>query len=125
MPLIKNSAIIILILVIAFLSQLLFLPNIISGAHSNGVKSEDTYIGKAQDWLKKNVYDKLSGPAGQVSGEVAKTQEQVQQQITQQKDNLVENSTTAVKKILAEKVLQFLGVTPQELGSCPAVTVTK
>lgn len=115
-----NSFIIIIVLLVAFLSQMMWGAVTASTPFSNGIKSENAYASKAQDWLKNNVYDKLSGPAGKVSGEVAKTQDSVQQKITDEKNNLIEKSTDAAKKFLAEKILNILGVTPQELGACPA-----
>ena len=129
--LIKNLIIIGIIGGVVFASQSAAFRPTIENMYSRGVKSENSYIAKTTDWVKDTIYPKLGGVSGPLTngetslaqrwgGEVAKTQASLQEGIVEQKNNLVENSTNATKKIIAEKFLQFLGITPQELGSCPA-----
>ena len=101
---------------VVFASQSAYFRPAAQTVYSNGIKSENSYFAKSNNWLKDNIYPKLGG----VSGEVAKTQDSVQQQIIDQKNNLEKSSTNAVKKYFAQKVLNVLGVTPEELGACPA-----
>jgi len=75
------------------------------------------YIGKANEWLENNVYDKISALGGEVEGQKAALGDK----IVEQKEKVEKASIDGAKKILAEKVLGILGVTPQDLGvSCPA-----
>ena len=114
--LIKNLIIVGAIGGVVFASQSpLFLPAA-EKLYASGVRNNNSYISKSEEWLKANIYPKCSG----VSGEVAKTQDSLQEKITEEKNNLVEKSTDAVKKAIAGNILKFLGVTPQELGACPA-----
>src|SRR6185436_17177223 len=83
--LLRNIIIIGAIGAVVFASQSAVFRPAAKTAYSQGVKNENSYAAKATNWLKTNIYPRLGG----VSGEVAKTQDNVQQQITQQKDNLV------------------------------------
>ncbi len=114
--LIKNIVIIGAIGGVVFASQSAVFRPAAQNLYASGVKSDNSFLGKTNAWLKTNIYPKLGG----VSGEVAKTQDSLQEKIVEEKNSLVEKSTDAAKKIIAEKFLQFLGVTPQELGACPA-----
>lgn len=113
--LIKNLIIIGLIGGAVAASQSAAFRPAVSSLYTQGVKSQGSYITKAQEWLAEHVYPKL----GAGSGEVAKTQASLQEGILEQKNKVVEDSTNATKKIIAEKFLQFLGITPQELVTCP------
>ena len=101
---------------VVFASQIPAFRPAASKAYSNGVKSENSFAQKAQDWLKTNIYPKLGG----VSGEVAKTQVSAQQQLSTQQNNLKQNALDSTKIFLAKEILSVLNVTPQELGSCKA-----
>ncbi len=113
---IKNLIIIGVIGGVVFASQSAYFKPTAQKLYTSGVKSDTSYVAKATDWLKTNIYPRLGG----VSGEVAKTQDSLQEKIVEEKNNLVEKSTDATKKVIAEKFLQLLGVTPQELGACTA-----
>lgn len=114
--LVKNLIIIGAIGGVVFASQSAAFRPAAENLYARGVRNENSYVAKTTDWLKTHMYPRLGG----VSGEVAKTQASLQEGIVEQKNNLVENSTNATKKIIAEKFLQFLGVAPEELAACPA-----
>ncbi len=106
---IKNGVIIACILGLAFLSQqhtskIYNFPLFKKGEAYNGTPS----VNGISDWLKNNVYDK-------VSGEVAKRQALLTDQATQQKNSIVQNSVDGTKKFIAEKFLQSIGVKPEDL----------
>lgn len=113
---IKNLIIIGAITGVVFASQSSVFRPTAQELYASGVKSDNSYVAKADAWLKTNIYPKFGG----VSGEVAKTQDSLQEKIVEEKNNLVEKSTDATKKIIAEKFLQFLGVEAEELAACPA-----
>src|SRR3989338_3145911 len=122
-----------------FASQSAYFSPAVESLYASGIKSDNSFTAKSNEWLKTNVCPKLgmvNGASSQVSGplangetslaqwggEVAKNQAALQEGIIEQKNNLIEKSTQATKKLIAQKFLQFLGVAPEELGSCPATT---
>jgi hypothetical protein len=110
----KNIVIIGAILGAAFLSQQpFFKSNSKNYFYSQGLK-KDTAISKTGDWLKSNVFSKISG----VGGEVLKntpTIESAKKEIETQKNNLLQNSFDSTKKFIAEKALQVLGIKIENL----------
>lgn len=111
--LIKNSAIIAAILATVIFSQLPYFKGNTSVfdfplSKKDGGLSGNSLLSSATDWLKNNVYPR-------VSGEVAKREEALINEANQQKDVVVQNSVGGVKKFIAEKVLETIGVKPQDL----------
>lgn len=115
--LVKNVIIIGIIGAVVVASQSAYFRPMIKSVYAPGVKSDNSsYITKANDWVKTTIYPRLD----EASGEVAKTQASLQEGIVEQKNKVVEDSTNATKKIIAQKFLDFLGISAAELGACPA-----
>lgn len=81
-------------------------------------KKDDGFLSKTNDWLKTDVYSKFSGGVGEVWND---KKDEVQEELQNQKNDLEKKSTSAAKKFIANKVLDYLGVEPQELWQpqCP------
>ncbi|OGZ63621.1 MAG: hypothetical protein A3A98_02750 [Candidatus Staskawiczbacteria bacterium RIFCSPLOWO2_01_FULL_40_39] len=108
---IKNIFIAATILGVVFLSQTPYFKAGAKNLYSQRVKTENPYFAGIGDWFKKNVYGRLEG----VSGEVGKGTAALQDKIVEEKNTLAENSAGATKKFIAEKMLQAMGVKPEEL----------
>lgn len=82
------------------------------------LKKDNGVLNKADNWIKDNVYPKFSGGVGQALNQ---GQENIQEEFENQKNNLGKKSSGAVKKFVAEKFLDYLGVAPEELAGqqCP------
>lgn len=123
---IKNSVIIFAILGVVFFSQQPYVKGTSKNFNFPLLKKGTGYsnVSKIGDWIKNNVYSKIGGPPAEIganlaqrlSGEVAKREGLVGSAINDQKNALVNNSTGTVKKFIAEKVLQTLGVKPEDLA---------
>ncbi len=116
---IKNGVIVAGIVAVIFLSQQSYLKNTVKNFNFPLFKKgeafyDNSYIAKANDWLNANVYSKISGG-------VADKQSTLQDETNTQKNNLEKNSFDTAKKYVASKLLNALGVTPQELqpAGCP------
>ena len=122
---IKNLVIIGVILGVAVLSQQPYFNSATKHyVYSNGTTGENKYLGainnyfqKAGSWVRSFAYEK-------VSGEVAKREELAKEEINKsigsaqdfgQKNNILEKSFDASKKFIAGKVLNILGVKPEDL----------
>ncbi len=104
---IQNIVIIVAILAAIFLSQQSFLK----GNSKNWIYSQNqksNFLDKAGNWLNNNVLSKVSGEVGTIKDNATK-------EITTQKNNLEKSSTNTVKNFIAEKLLQTMGVNPQDL----------
>ena len=119
---IKNLIILGTILGAAFVSQQPFLR----GRDNNYLYVQN--LAKNNDNLKNGslwLKNSLAGVLGQGSGEEVKNKasdvlKNAGSEIEKQKNNIVENSFTASKNFIAEKLLQMLHVNPEDLGSCKA-----
>ena len=108
----KNSVAIVLVLVIAYVSQLrlvgtsqtYYFPML---KKSTGYSTNFSVQG-INDWLKTNVYDLIGG-------EVQKRQELVVEEIGKQKEAVTQNAIDSTKEFIAEKILATLGVKPEDL----------
>ena len=120
----KNLVIIGAILGGAFASQQpWFKTN--SYAWANQTQQENQHLKKAADWFKGHVSSKIGngikGLSANVSGGVSQITPDINsvgEEITQQKNNILQNSLDNSKKFIAEKVLQALGIKQEEF--CPA-----
>jgi len=123
---IKNIIIIGVILTAAFLSQGGYFKNTSKffnfpllkkgstysdNSNNSNLAKETDLVKESQNYLK-NIYSNVSGEAVKRT-DMAKNE--ISNVIGQQKNNIENNSIDAVKKFLAEKVLQTLGITPHDL----------
>lgn len=99
---IQNIAIIAVILAVVFLSQQYSADNKENGAYSQIMAQTQQYISKAEDVVKTDI-------GGKVSGEVAKQKEHISQEVTTQKNNLVQNIWENIKHYFAEKFSKTFG----------------
>ncbi len=101
----KNLAIIAIIFVVLFLSQLPYFRqrgNGSNGTYSQGIAQLNSYWLKANDWVKAYL-----GP--KVSREVAKDKVTATQEFTKQKDYLVQNIWEKIKNYFAQKFSAIFG----------------
>lgn len=116
---IQNIVIIAVILAVVFLSQLPYFKTNSQIYNFPLFKKSEGYSGnfsfnsnRVNDWLKSNVYDRIGG-------EAEKRQELATGEINKQKEEIAKNSVYRVKKFIAEKLLETLGVKPEELADQP------
>ena len=110
----KGVIIIFVILALAFLSQQVYFRSVTkSYLYSKDNTKKGISVGdKLTGWFQSNLYSKLSDEAGK---ELDKRETMLKEAINDQKDSILENSFTATKKFIAEKVLNILGVKPEDL----------
>lgn len=123
---IKNGAVILAILGVVFLSQQSYVKGVDKTFNFPLLKKGTGYsnVSKIGDWIKNNAYSKIGGPPAEIganlaqrlSREVTKREALIGSAITDQKNVTAKNSIDTVKKFVAEKVLQTLGVKPEDLA---------
>ena len=91
---IKNIVIIVALIVVVFLSQQAYFNEFGRKLYSQAEAQTKVYWTKVADWLKNNVY-------ARVSGEVEQKSVVIQEEITKQKDNLVKNVWGNIKNYFA------------------------
>jgi len=99
---VQNIVIIVILLAIVFFSQQIYFRESGKNLYLQADKYARVYIGKASDWLKINVYPKISG-------EVQKGGVEAQKEIAKQKNNLLQNIWENLKKYSAEKFSKTFG----------------
>jgi hypothetical protein len=118
---IKNIVIIAAILGTAFLGQQLFSKsNNTDYVYSESINGLGKNLKNTASWLQNSASLKI---VDVVSGEVAKTIPSIasaEQAIETQKNNLIQSSLYNAKKFIAQEILYALGITPQDLATCPA-----
>ena len=100
----------------AFLSQHSYFRSSVKNADIPLIKkgeafSVGSYTAKIEDWFKNTVYPNISE-------EVIKRGEAAKEQIKEQKNNVEEKAVSDTKKFIAEKILQAIGVKPEDLIQC-------
>jgi|GEM_PF-5544322 len=116
---VKNLVAIGLVIGLGFASQLAYFKNNSqvftlgphTGAQQVNAYSGGNFLSKIGDWIKTNVYPK-------VSGEVANRTTVASGEVTNQVATAKQNSVDVAKKFVAQKILDALGVKPQDLQQC-------
>jgi len=102
---------------LAFLSQQPYFKNKVSDFTFPLLKKADAYVANASDWVKQNVYPKISGGVAKSNDTI----ESAKKGIEKQKNNFVQNSVDSAKKFIAKEMLSALGVKAQDLDdACKA-----
>ncbi len=92
---VKNIIIIIVLLTVVFLSQQTYFNKVGKTLYFQAEPQIKVYWVKATDWLKNNIYPK-------VSGEVELKRAIIQQEINKQKNNIVQNIWEKIKNYFAD-----------------------
>ncbi len=111
---IKNIVIISAVLGVVFLSQQPYFRGISKNYVYSGVKNGDTYLKKASNWFHNNIYPRTSGEVVLNNNPI----DLVKKEIDKQKNNIEKNSVDGIKKYVAEKLLNILGIKPEDLIQC-------
>ena len=121
----KNRVLIINILIIAAILAVTFLSQAFTGdnavaslKNSNPIKKgsgyaslADAYLNNIDNSVGENAYSTLS----EFQNKAEAVGENIKKSAAGQVNNLKENSISSPKKFIAEKVLQALGVSPQDI----------
>ena len=100
--LLKNIVIIAMIFTVAFASQQPYFRATGKDFSDKARHQGDIYWSKASAWFSTNVYPR-------VSGEVGKIQENATQEITKQKNNVLQNIWEKCKNYFAQKFSETFG----------------
>ncbi len=92
---IKNIVIIIILLAVVFLSQQPYFEKYGNDLYLKAKPQIEIYWTKATNWVKNNVYPR-------VSGEVEQKSAVIQQEINKQKNNIMQNTWEKIKNYFAD-----------------------
>jgi len=108
---IKNISAIVVVLVLAFLSQQPWVKTNIQ---------DYKYPQAISNWLKTNVATKVQGGVSGGASPASTALQTAEKQIENQKNNFLQNGFDSARKFAAQEALNLLGVKPQDLGACKA-----
>ena len=113
---IKNGVGIVVVLSVVFFSQQPFFKKTIENSITPILKGasiiyNNPYVAKVVDRFKTTIPQKISGGVE----EVKEIGENVKEEVTEQKEVIEKKSKEGIKKYIAQKILDVLGVKPEEL----------
>ena len=122
---ITNGLIMLAILGVVFLSQLSYIKGTSKTfkfplLEKTGGFFKNSPLNGANDLFKASTYSNVGNT---ISQEAAKRGEMAKNEIDTQKNNLEKNSISATKKFLAEKILNLIGVKPEDLQTSQSSSV--
>ena len=113
----KNIIIVAIILIVAFLSQNSIFKDTVKNSNFPLFKKTNDYSSKTSDWLKNSI-PSVDDLKDRVSGGLEEKEEMLKDEIVNQKEEIEKKSVGTVKKYIAEKFLQTIGVSPEDLYQC-------